>query len=57
MLKPALPLVVCALLILYCGWMFHFRRTPFVPRDPTATVEITVRGPDGEVIPPVRRAP
>jgi hypothetical protein len=49
--KRYLPAAICVIGILICG-LLAGRKRPAAPRD---TVEIVVHGPDGTVIPKVRR--
>ena len=51
-LKATVPALTCAIGLLYCVYQIH--RSRFVP-PPDAKVEITVYGPDGKVIPAVRK--
>jgi hypothetical protein len=52
--KATLVPAVCAAVILYCSWMLDRSRS--LALATTDTVEVTVRGPDGQIIKPIKRA-
>ena len=55
-LKATVPVLVCCGVLLYCCWSIHHRNAGvYVSQE--YNVEIIVRGPDGKIIPAVRRAP
>jgi hypothetical protein len=55
-LKATVPVLVCCGVLLYCCWNIY-RRNAGVYVSQEYNVEIIVRGPDGKIIPAVRRAP
>ena len=55
-MKAKLPALVCFVAILYCGWRIYRREAEFIESQ-KYKVEITVTGPDGQVIRPIARAP
>ena len=60
MLKAKIPAAVCLLVLIYCCWALVQSNRKSVLEDPKTTVEITVHGPDGSIIPavgPIHPAP
>jgi hypothetical protein len=55
-MKAIIPCFLALVVLLHCCWMIHRIRTDFL-FDKKFRVEITVYGPDGNVIPAIGRAP
>ena len=55
-MKAAIPAALCFVSLLYCCWRVHRSRGDFDP-DKGYKVEVVVHGPDGQIIPPIARAP
>ena len=55
--KSGIPALICFVAFLYCCWMVYRSRNAYFPVDKSYKVEVTVHGPDGEIIKPIARAP
>ena len=55
-MKAALTSAICLAVILYSCWMLHLSRSSDLALNTKDTVVVTVRGPDGKIIKPIRRA-
>jgi hypothetical protein len=55
-MKAIVPCFLCLVVLLHCCWTIHRAQTDFL-FNKKFHVEITVYGPDGNVIPAIGRAP
>jgi len=51
--KAAIPCAICFAGLVYCCWALYQSKQKTILEDPKTTVEITVHGPDGSIIPAV----
>lgn len=54
-MKAWIPAVVCFAFFVYSWRSIHVARRSYFPPGSTYKVEVTVHGPDGQVIPAVER--
>jgi hypothetical protein len=55
--KTIIPAVIGLYIFAHSCWMIHRGRSSYSPPNTTYKVEITVTGPDGQIIKPIARAP
>jgi hypothetical protein len=56
-MRARIPAVACLIALLYCNWRLYQAKHSYFPPGAHYKVEVTVTGPDGEIIPAVARRP
>ena len=50
-MKARIPATACLIALLYCTWCLYQAKHSYFPPGTHYKVDVTVHGPDGEVIP------
>jgi hypothetical protein len=56
-MKASIPATACLIALLYCNWRLVQAKHSYFPPGAHYKVDVTVHGPDGEIIPPVAPSP